>query len=489
LFFLRNYSQDTIYFRNNSIKVGIVKEINPDTVIYNLFSNPSGPLYTTVKNDISRIKYKDGAIDVFTFQVDNRPIKNVSTKPINYDSLPIIKNSVRFYFTDVFLNKVSLGYERMLNKKYSLDVDAFYKFPYNGYKEFYLDWKTAFYRFSEGGEVKLGVSRHFYHKARRISCGAALSYRQQIITDAAFVSENDNLPDVGRYNITQRKKGIGGFLKFNFQLHRNVSGIEFFIIPGIYLCKTKNEYHYWQDKYRPGQNGVVRPIVTNPDEIPKLQTKYMKDGLAFLPYLNFGMSYNIKQPPKGWYKKVIHKRDSLRFKRKNIIFYNPIELADGAIGLSYVRVFYKPALSLFSSAALPLTNHTSEFSNGILTENNFNYVLNNKVIDLSAGLNYNFIANQQSFPFIGFLFRGAQFNGNYRRNNFVLNKYYAYVNTGFVVRGEKGFSFLINLALGHYYNDYVKNNPIEYMNKDYVVQPKNTTINSFNFSLQFGYSF
>jgi len=484
MFVFSALSQDTIYFRNNTIQVGSVKEINPQEIKYNLLSNPSGPLYTTFKNDISKIKYKNGTLDVFTLKAaDSSIIKSFKT-PINYDSLPLIKNSVRIYLTDVFFNKISIGYERMLNKKYSVDFDFFYKFQ--GTREYYSEnWKQALYHSSYGVEIKTGASRHFYFKEKRLSLGFALAYRQQELANTTLYSSNyDKTQESGEYYVSQSKKGVGSFVKFNYQFDRQKSGFEFFFISGIYGAFTKNKYY----SYRGESNGNVF-YTTDLNSIPKFTTNYMKDGFALLPYLNFGLSYNIQQPQKGWYKKLVHKRDSLRFKRKNIIFYNPIELADGAIGLSYVRVFYKPALSLFSSAALPLTNHTSEFSNGILTEKNYNYVLNNKVIDLSAGLNYNFIANQQSFPFIGVLLRGAQFNGNYYAHNFVLNKYYAYVNTGFVVRGEKGFSFLINLALGHYYNDYVKNNPIEYMNKDYVKQPKNTTINSFNFSFQFGYSF
>ena len=45
-----------------------------------------------------------------------------------------------------------------------------------------------------------------------------------------------------------------------------------------------------------------------------------------------------------------------------------------------------------------------------------------------------------------------------------------------------------NISIGRYYNDYVKNNPIDYMNKDYV-RTEDPPINSFNFGMTVGYSF
>ncbi len=176
------------------------------------------------------------------------------------------------------------------------------------------------------------------------------------------------------------------------------------------------------------------------------------------------------------------------FKKKNIIFYNPIELTDGALGLSYIRVFVKPRLSLYSSIALNYNNNIPYYSNGILIEGNFDYRLNKKNKDATLAINYNFVKRQQSFPFIGLLFRAAEFEGSYRQYTFTLNKYYFYFNTGFVTRSAKGFSFMMNFALGRYYNDYTLNNPIDHLNA-YYVRTANPNINSLIFNLQFGYTF
>lgn len=182
------------------------------------------------------------------------------------------------------------------------------------------------------------------------------------------------------------------------------------------------------------------------------------------------------------------KSDLAPFNKKNILFYNPIELTDGAIGLSYIRVFYKPRLSIYSSIAFNFNNNIPYFSNGILIEENFDYRLNKKNKDACIAINYNFVKRQQSFPFIGLLFRAAEFEGSYRQYTFTLNKYYFYINSGFVIRNNKGFSFMLNFALGHYYNDYTLNNPIDHLNA-YYVRTRNLNINSLIFNLQFGYSF
>ena len=128
-------------------------------------------------------------------------------------------------------------------------------------------------------------------------------------------------------------------------------------------------------------------------------------------------------------------------------------------------------------------------SDGILIEKNSNYALTHKNIDASVGINKNFFFDhRKSFVFIGLLFRMAQFEGYYGPHLFTLNKYYTYLNAGFIGRFRCGISYSTNISIGRYYNDYVKNNPIDYMNKDYV-RTEDPPINSFNFGMTVGYSF
>ncbi len=49
------YSQDTIHFLDNTIKIVKVSEINVDDVKYHRFDNLDGPVYVSNKNEIERI--------------------------------------------------------------------------------------------------------------------------------------------------------------------------------------------------------------------------------------------------------------------------------------------------------------------------------------------------------------------------------------------------------------------------------------------------
>jgi len=481
LFCIKSNAQDSIYFRNNWSAAVNIKSVSKTEIKYKLVLDTVKE-YTVTKDFVDRIKYQNGTID--RFEKTTSGDSEYTFQPVDYDSLPVIKNSLRYYATDIIYNKLSFGYERMLNKKYSLDVDAFYKIAFYGNDETYK-WRKAILHRSEGVEIKAGISRHFYDFEKRFSLGFSLAYRHQIFMDQKFISyPYDRIIDNGIYRVTQRKKGVGAFLKFNYQLDCYKSGFEFFVIAGMYGVNTKNKYLFYSpyDEYGEG-------ATTNTDQIPKFKTEFMKDGLKFFPYFNFGFSFAIKQPPKGWYKQITKERDSLNYKKKSILFYNPVELLDGSLGFTYFRIFYKQAISVSGSATAPLPHKKAAFSDAILTERNTVYALNKKVTDLSLGANYNFDIAQQSFPFVGVLLRTAQFNGDYTGQVFVLNKYYAYLNMGYVARSEKGLSFAANFALGHYNNDYVANNPKWAMIEDGFIQPKNRTINSFMLSVLFGLSF
>ena len=181
--------------------------------------------------------------------------------------------------------------------------------------------------------------------------------------------------------------------------------------------------------------------------------------------------------------------DTTKFNRKNILLYNFTEYIEGAYALNYYRVFYKPKLSASCALAYGKNNSYPALSDGILIEKNRDYALSHKNIDASIGINKNFFFDyRKSFVFVGLLFRMAQFEGYYGPHLFILNKYYTYLNVGFIGRFRCGISYSTNISVGRYYNDYVKNNPIDFMNKNYV-RTENPPINSFNFAMTVGYSF
>lgn len=69
--FKNSFSQDTIRFTNNELKVVKVTEVGIDQIKYLRFDNLTGPTYTTNKYDVQSIKYANGHID--TFEIKQEP--------------------------------------------------------------------------------------------------------------------------------------------------------------------------------------------------------------------------------------------------------------------------------------------------------------------------------------------------------------------------------------------------------------------------------
>lgn len=59
------FSQDTIRFLNNTVKVVKVTEINVDDIKYKRFDNLEGPLYVSSKSEIESIKFSNGLVETF----------------------------------------------------------------------------------------------------------------------------------------------------------------------------------------------------------------------------------------------------------------------------------------------------------------------------------------------------------------------------------------------------------------------------------------
>ena len=67
-----SFSQDTIFYKNASNIVVIVKEVSQTEVQYKKMEMPDGPMYIISKNDMAKIVYKNGYTDV---------IKTVTVEP------------------------------------------------------------------------------------------------------------------------------------------------------------------------------------------------------------------------------------------------------------------------------------------------------------------------------------------------------------------------------------------------------------------------
>lgn len=174
-------------------------------------------------------------------------------------------------------------------------------------------------------------------------------------------------------------------------------------------------------------------------------------------------------------------------KRKNCLYYNPVELIDGSFGISYVRNIWDNTFCLY----LPISvgYGSPNFTNGLLAENKWEYKMNIKNYDAAVGLNFNLGQFPYLTPHIGIMYRQAYFNGSFnwnaKGNNFKLYKNYYYFTTGFRLRTTTHFSLMANLHIGFYSNYYLNTNSIAHYN----ILSGYKSGASFNFSIQLGFDF
>lgn len=119
-----SFAQDVIVFKNSDSIQAIVVEVGEEQLVYKRFDNPDGPIYKKEIKSISKIKYKNGTVDLFNVE------KKVASSQVSED--PIISIDEK----DRVLNAAKRVTEKLVKMcgnnnvgNYSYDVywDAVYK--------------------------------------------------------------------------------------------------------------------------------------------------------------------------------------------------------------------------------------------------------------------------------------------------------------------------------------------------------------------------
>lgn len=128
------YAQDKIYKTDGEVIDAKIKSVGTKTVTYVRFDNQTGPEYTIVKNEVEKIAYQNGSVDVFEtgglprpghhHHHINKPEGNTDNGPaepkIKYK--PDVLALAPIQFTENGLG-VALSYERAIDKD---GIVAFY---------------------------------------------------------------------------------------------------------------------------------------------------------------------------------------------------------------------------------------------------------------------------------------------------------------------------------------------------------------------------
>lgn len=120
VFLLGNlFSQDQLFKKDNTKLEVKILEINPTEIKYKLKSNPDGPLYVVLKNEVALVIYANGEHETFSDAKSEVPKASISqqVQVISYDSLYARRkrealnkfNSRIKHKNAIFINALALG--------------------------------------------------------------------------------------------------------------------------------------------------------------------------------------------------------------------------------------------------------------------------------------------------------------------------------------------------------------------------------------------
>lgn len=252
-------AQDTLVKINSSRVLTTIIEITPKVIKYKRFDTPSGPLYIIDRREVSRIIYSNGSIDTFSLKT----VRPDSLKPWIYKDSKLAKeynkNFVSLIVSDIFFGKISLGYERIFNPKWSYKIPFSFGLRFLGMKDSVgqnsgHEWDPTWEGVGYYGKYKTfstGVELYYYTGGQgtlRYFLGPAIEYRQFYYwlhhsTGSYPFYAGYYKKDRGSFYSVLFKNGLiyQPSKKFNVSIHFGV---------GLYSAKTK----YDDKNFSPMQN-------------------------------------------------------------------------------------------------------------------------------------------------------------------------------------------------------------------------------------------
>src|SRR6267378_4565982 len=100
--------QDTLYRRDGSKQVAKILEVNETQVKYKPGSNLNGPTYVISRDDVMKIVYETGLVDVFPKKITNNSIPGRKEDSRNTD---FERNFISVNVPDVWLGSLTFNYE------------------------------------------------------------------------------------------------------------------------------------------------------------------------------------------------------------------------------------------------------------------------------------------------------------------------------------------------------------------------------------------
>lgn len=199
---------------------------------------------------------------------------------------------------------------------------------------------------------------------------------------------------------------------------------------------------------------------------------------------------------------------------KNLISLNLLDLANGSVGISYLREFADGRFHVYAPLSVGVAepyfnqpNHTVFGS--VYNENGVrDFKFNRKTIEAGLGIHIHSSPKKSVTHVIGPYIGISQYTGSYEystrspggftvfeRNNFVMNRYTFMLDNGILFRVHKNFNMLMLAGFGYRSDDFVANHPKNYMYSNstsgdiFEVLIRKFPINNVKLNLSLGYRF
>lgn len=164
------FSQDRVYLLEGDVIDVKVTEIGAKELVYKKYTNPTGPDYKVKLQEIERVVYENGEIDVFN------EAKSQNDSPFKVLPSELGNNIIYLNVVDILFQNITVGYERILGENRKLGIRIPVSFSlygnnnndilFNTYNVFYSGIDLNFYPFGQrqasffiGPVLRSGVAR------------------------------------------------------------------------------------------------------------------------------------------------------------------------------------------------------------------------------------------------------------------------------------------------------------------------------------------
>jgi hypothetical protein len=185
------FGQDIITLIDGGTIESKVQEVTRKDVVYKKFSNQNGPNYHIDLNDVEKVTYESGAVDVFNAKEENQGSK------YSYTNSDLGKNIVSLNLPDILFQNITFSYERFVGEQGKLGLripfsislygDKNNNFNFGSYNIFYTGLDLNFYPTGQG-QARLFIGPSLRSGFARVSNSIFDYYNSTSIQNTGYFS-------------------------------------------------------------------------------------------------------------------------------------------------------------------------------------------------------------------------------------------------------------------------------------------------------------